>query len=279
MKQDMKNKKLIHILLPVTFLLIIIFFSSGCATVPITKRTQLNMISESEITASSLQTYNELISTSTLSTDRQAKKTLKKVGTRLSAATEELLAELNRGDEISYLDWEFNLIEDPDTVNAFCMPGGKIAVYTGLLPISKNESGLAAVVGHEIAHAIAKHGNERMSHLMIRDLGANILLTLLSGGETSERTQQVILVAYGLTTQVGAILPYSRLHESEADQLGMIIMAKAGYDPAQAVSLWERMNENSSASIPEFMSTHPNSQSRIDNMKSFLPEAEKYYKP
>jgi len=237
------------------------------------------MISDRDITASSLQTYNELISTSALSNDWQAKRTLDKVGKRLSIATEELLTELNQTDEINYLDWEFNLIEDPDTVNAFCMPGGKIAVYTGLLAITKDENGLAAVVGHEIAHAVAKHGNERLSHLMMRDLGANILLGVLSRGESTARTQQVILTAYGLTTQVGAILPYSRLHESEADKLGMIIMAKAGYNPVHAVYLWERMNENSKTGMPEFISTHPNSQSRIENMKLFLPEAEKYYKP
>ncbi|MCD6460672.1 M48 family metallopeptidase [bacterium] len=272
------NKKN-NIFFPLILLLLIIFFINGCATVPITNRHQLNIMSEQEITASSLQTYNELISNSALSKDKQAKQTLNKVGNRLSKATEELLVELNKSDEINYLDWEFNLIEDKNTANAFCMPGGKIVVYTGILPITKDENGLAAVVGHEIGHAIAKHGNERISHLMIRNMGASILANILSQGESTNQTQQLILIAYGLGTQLGAILPYSRLHESEADKLGMIIMAKAGYDPVNAIYLWQRMQENSNNSIPEFISTHPNSKTRIEQMKAFLPEAEKYYKP
>jgi predicted Zn-dependent protease len=171
--------------------------------------------------------------------------------------------------------WEFSLVKDT-TVNAFCMPGGKVVFYEGILPMTKTEAGMAVVMGHEIAHAVAKHSNERMSQQMIAQYGASITDVLLSNKPAA--TRQTINVLYGLGAQVGVILPYSRKHEYEADRLGLIFMAMAGYDPNEAVAFWERMSANGSVSTLEFMSTHPTDQNRIANMKKVLPEAMGYYK-
>lgn len=270
----MKKVPLIFPAVPVG-LVSLILFVSGCSTVPLTQRSQLNMVSDAEITSSSLQTYNDFLSKSTLSKDKNATAKIKTVCTRLTKASEALLKEMNRSNEIQYYNWEVNLVEN-DAVNAFCLPGGKIVVYTGILPVAKNETGVAVVVGHEIAHVIAKHGNERMSQLMLKNAGADLLGRMIT--RQPAQTQTMIMTAYGLGAQVGAILPYSRMHELEADRLGMIIMAKAGYDPNEAVSFWERMNKTSTAQIPQFLSTHPTSDKRIEQMRSNLPESLKYYK-
>jgi predicted Zn-dependent protease len=224
----------------------------------------------------SYQEYNKVLKTSKLSTDMTKVSMVRRVGQRIATASEELLDETGRGTDIRNYKWEFNLIEDDKTVNAWCMPGGKVAVYTGLLPYSQDENGLAVVVGHEVAHAIAKHGNERMSQGLLAQFGAIGLSLALSGSPGV--TSNIFMQAYGVGTQVGVLLPYSRVQESEADHIGLILMAKAGYDPRSAIALWQRMNAKGGSRPPEFLSTHPAPESRIRDIESQIPEAMRYYK-
>ena len=258
------------------FLLSLSFFLFSCASVPVTERRGLHLVPDSELTTMSYQEYNNVLKKSKLSTDVAKVSMVRRVGQRIATASEELLVEKGHGDDIRNYNWEFNLIEDDKTVNAWCMPGGKVAVYTGLLPIAKDENGLAVVMGHEVAHAIAKHGNERMSQGLLAQFGAIGLSVALAGnpGVTSD----IFMQAYGVGAQVGFLLPYSRIQESEADHIGLILMAKAGYDPRGAVVLWQRMNAKGGARPPEFLSTHPAPESRIRNIESLVPEAMQFYK-
>jgi predicted Zn-dependent protease len=257
-------------------LLALSLFLSSCSTVPVTERRGLHLVPDSELTSLSYQEYNKVLKTSKLSTDMTKVSMVRRVGQRIAVASEELLVETGRGTDIRNYKWEFNLIEDDKTVNAWCMPGGKVAVYTGLLPYSQDENGLAVVVGHEVAHAIAKHGNERMSQGLLAQFGAIGLSLALSG--SPGLTSDIFMQAYGVGTQVGVLLPYSRVQESEADHIGLILMAKAGYDPRGAITLWQRMNAKGGSRPPEFLSTHPAPESRIRNIESQIPEAMKYYK-
>jgi predicted Zn-dependent protease len=257
-------------------LLPLFLFLSSCSTVPVTERRGLHLVPDSEITAMSYQEYSKVLKKSKLSTDMTKVSTVRRVGQRIAVASEELLTETGRGTDIRNYKWEFNLIEDDKTVNAWCMPGGKVAVYTGLLPYSQDENGLAVVMGHEVAHAIAKHGNERMSQGLLAQFGAIGLSLALSGSPGV--TSNVFMQAYGVGTQVGVLLPYSRVQESEADHIGLILMAKAGYDPRGAITLWQRMNAKGGSRPPEFLSTHPAPESRIRDIESQIPEAMKYYK-
>jgi predicted Zn-dependent protease len=258
------------------FLLILSFFLFSCASVPVTERRGLHLVPDSELTTMSYQEYNNVLKKSKLSTDMAKVSMVRRVGQRIATASEQLLVEKGHGDDIRNYKWEFNLIEDDKTVNAWCMPGGKVAVYTGLLFISQDENGLAVVMGHEVAHAIAKHGNERMSQGLLAQFGAIGLSLALAGnpGVTSD----IFMQAYGAGAQVGFLLPYSRIQESEADHIGLILMAKAGYDPRGAVVLWQRMNAKGGARPPEFLSTHPAPESRIRNIESLIPEAMQVYK-
>ena len=253
------------------------FLVISCASVPVTERKGLHLVPDSELTSMSYQEYNKVLKTSKLSTDVAKVSMVRRVGQRIAAASEDLLRETGRGADLRNYKWEFNLIEDDKTVNAWCMPGGKVAVYTGLLPISQDDNGLAVVMGHEVAHAIAKHGNERMSQGLLAQFGAIGLSLALAGnpGVTSDLFMQ----AYGVGAQVGFLLPYSRVQESEADHIGLILMAKAGYDPRGAITLWQRMNAKGGARPPAFLSTHPAPESRIREMESQIPEALKYYRP
>ncbi len=182
----------------------------------------------------------------------------------------------NMSGELKNYKWEFNLVDSPD-INAWCMPGGKVVVYTGILKVTKSETGLAVVMGHEIAHAIAKHGNERMSHGLLAQAGGLALSTALK--DKPKETQQLWMQAFGVGVQVAAILPYSRLQESESDRLGLIFMSMAGYDPNEAVSFWQRMSqEKGGKTPPEFLSTHPSDATRIRKIRETIPEAMQYYK-
>ena len=178
--------------------------------------------------------------------------------------------------EIETYHWEFNLIEDDKTINAFCMPGGKIAVYTGILPVTQDENGLAVVLGHEVAHALANHGGERMSQMMLAQLGATSLSVALSSQPALAK--DLIMQAYGVGANVGVLLPYSRRHELEADHIGLILMARGGYDPRTAIPFWQRMNNVGGERPPEFLSTHPTPEKRIEDIQKEIPEAMKYYK-
>jgi predicted Zn-dependent protease len=258
------------------FLLSLSFFLFSCASVPVTERRGLHLVPDSELATMSYQEYSSVLKKSKLSTDMAKVSMVRRAGQRIATASEQLLVEKGHGDDIRNYKWEFNLIEDDKTINAWCMPGGKVAVYTGLLSISQDENGLAVVMGHEVAHAIAKHGNERMSQGLLAQFGAMGLSVALAGnpGVTSD----IFMQAYGVGAQVGFLLPYSRIQESEADHIGLILMAKAGYDPRGAVVLWQRMNAKGGTRPPEFLSTHPAPESRIRNIESLIPEAMQVYK-
>ena len=252
-------------------LLLITCLIVSCTTVPITGRHSITLLPESELAQMSLTSYREILSESKLSTDQREIAQVKRVGERLSNATETYLRE--NGYSTDSYHWEFNLIDDSETVNAFCMPGGKIAVYSGLLPVAQDDAGLATVMGHEIAHALARHGNERMSQAMIVDMGGQALSAAMQNQPA--RTSQIFRQSYGALSRVGVLMPYSRLHETEADRIGLVLMARAGYDPRAAVEFWSRMEaEADSESRPlQWLSTHPNPYQRIEQLKSFLPEA------
>ena len=248
----------------------------ACAQVPITDRQSLQLLPESQLATMSLQEYDKVLKNSKLSSNRQQVKVLRRVGFRIARATEAFLKEAGMQAEIKNLNWEFNLIEDDKLANAWVMPGGKAAVYTGILKYTQNETGLAVVLGHEVAHAIARHGNERMSQGLLAQMGGVALSVALS--KNSAATQNLFMQAYGAGATVGLLLPYSRLHENEADRIGLTLMARAGYDPREAVPFWQRMNEQGSRRPPELLSTHPAPTSRIANIKRYSPEALVYYK-
>ncbi len=264
---------------PKTYLLaiaaIILFLLLSCATVPITERRTIHLVSDQELTALSLQEYSKVLQQSKISHDPAKAQMVRNVGGRIAKATEGLLGEQGLGEDIQNYKWEFNLIEDDKTVNAWCMPGGKVVVYTGILPLAQNETGLAVVLGHEIAHAVAKHGNERMSQGLLAQMGGVALSVALSTQPAA--ATDLFLQAYGLGSQVGFLLPYSRVQEAEADRIGLTLMAKAGYDPREAVPFWKRMNEKGGGRPPEFLSTHPAPETRIKEIEAHIPEAMKYY--
>ena len=273
----MKSKDMLlsRLLCPVILLSALLLFV-GCATVPLTERKSLNLVPQSQILTLSLDQYGKVIRQSRLSEDHKKVSMVRRVGKRIASAAEDFLRRSGREDDINDYKWESNLIEDKKTVNAWCMPGGKVAVFTGILPYTRNERGLAVVMGHEVAHAIARHGNERMSQALLVNLGGVALSVALA--EKPALTRQLSLAAFGLGASVGVLLPYSRTHESEADRIGLTLMAMAGYDPREAVPFWQRMNKKAGARPPEFLSTHPAPDTRIEDIKTYIPEAMTYYR-
>ncbi|NLH40659.1 MAG: M48 family metallopeptidase [Planctomycetes bacterium] len=261
----------------VAALLGLVFVLAGCAEVGITGRKQFNFVPDSIINSMSVQQYSTFINESKLSTDAAKTAMVKRVGENIRAAVDRYCKENSDTDPFAGYEWEFNLVEDPN-VNAFAMPGGKVVVYTGILPLTQTEAGLATVVGHEIAHVFAKHGSERMSQQLVVQLGGVALSTALKN--QPEATQNIFLSAFTVGSQVGLLLPYSRKHEYEADRLGTIFMAMAGYDPHEAVAFWQRMSaaKGEGSSTPAFLSTHPADASRIKKLQEQLPEAMEYYK-
>ncbi len=260
--------------LPVT--LSILLLMAACSTVPLTGRRQLSLMPASQMQAMSYQEYDGFLKENKLSSDATKTALVKRVGQRIQLSVEQYMREKGLGDQLAGYAWEFNLVES-DEVNAWCMPGGKVVVYTGLLPVAQDETGLAVVMGHEIAHAIARHGDERMSQNMLQQFGGLALSTYL---ETKPaETQQLWMTAYGVGSTVGVMLPYSRTHESEADHMGLIFMAMAGYDPAASLTFWERMSAGKSGAPVELLSTHPSDKTRIANLRKLLPEARKRYHP
>ncbi len=256
---------------------IIIMMGLSCSKVPVTGRRQLKLVPESELMTMSLQQYNTFLGENKVITTGAQADMVKRVGQKIATATEQYLERNGQGKRIEGYNWEFNLVAD-NTVNAWCMPGGKVVFYTGILPITQNETGLAVVMGHEIAHAIARHGNERMSQGLALQTGAGVLSVAMTN--KPQETQNLFLQAYGLGAQVGVALPFSRANESEADHMGLVFMALAGYDPEEAVSFWKRMAANSQGAPPEFMSTHPSSETRIEQIKELLPDVKaNYYRP
>ena len=254
----------------------VVLSAVSCSKVPVTGRKQLNLVPESQVEAMSLAAYKEFLSTNPPAMNTPAAQTVKNVGARIAAAVGTYLAQQNQSDRVAGYNWEFNLVENKE-VNAWCMAGGKVVVYTGILPITQDEAGLAVVMGHEIAHAIARHGNERMSQGLAVQLGGVALDVALSS--KPQETRALFASAYGLGSNLGVILPFSRTHESEADKMGLIFMAIAGYDPNAAIAFWQRMAaQGSGGGPPEFLSTHPSDQTRINDLKAYMPTAMTYYK-
>lgn len=258
-----------------TVLLLVISLLS-CTTVPVTGRRQLNLIPTPSLLSMSLQQYNQFLKSHKISTDQNQNQMVEKVGASIQGAVERYFRENNMAHELKNYAWEFNLVESEE-VNAWCMPGGKVVVYMGILPITGDEAGLAVVVAHEIAHAVAAHGNERISQMLALQLGGMALSTAMA--EKPETTRQLWMTAFGVGTQLGFILPYSRLQENEADRLGLIFMAMAGYDPHKAIEFWERMAQmKGNKALPEYLSTHPSDETRVRKIKGSIQEAMKYYK-
>lgn len=247
----------------------------ACARVPMTGRRQAKLLPESDLVSMSLNQYAGFLDTSEVVRSGANRNTIVEVGTRISKAVENYLNSSGDSAMIRNFHWEFNLVNDP-TVNAWCMPGGKVVFYQGIMPICQDATGVAVVMGHEIAHAVARHGNERMSQGLMQQLGGiGLSLALL---DKPEETQQLFQLAYGAGTTVGIMLPFSRKHESEADHMGLMFMAMAGYNPEEAPKFWERMNAMSGgARPPEFLSTHPNPSKRSTELAKLMPEALKYY--
>ncbi len=262
---------------PITLVLMVgALLFTQCNTVPITGRRQMNLLSESEMMTMSYQQYGQVIGESQLVNNTPEGRMIQRVGQRIGAAVEEFLKEEGKSAYVEGFEWEFNLIQS-DQLNAWCMPGGKVAFYTGILDVCQGEKGVAVVMGHEIAHAIARHGNERMSQGLTAQLGGQALTAALQS--EPQLTQQLAMTAFGVGAQYGAMLPFSRLHETEADEMGLYFMAMAGYNPEEAPKLWERMSALGGAQPPEFLSTHPNHQTRIDDLNSWMPKAKSYFKP
>jgi predicted Zn-dependent protease len=258
------------------FVIAIALMLSGCSSVLLTGRKQLNLVSDEQVLAMSDTSYRSFMATATVSRKTTENARVTRVGKTITAAVEAYLKSQNLSDRLQGYSWDFKLVQDT-SVNAFCMPGGKIVVYEGILPITQTDAGLAVVLGHEIAHAVAKHANERMSQQMAASYTASALAGILQN--KSQTTQTVALTVFGLGAEYGVTLPYSRSQEYEADRLGLIFMAMAGYDPQEAIAFWGRMAALSSGNyVPEFLSTHPSDAKRIANLKKEMTEALTFYK-
>jgi predicted Zn-dependent protease len=248
--------------------LLLILAVAACETVPYTGRSQLQLISPEQENQMGVQAFQQILGKAKVSNDGAASDMVTRVGKRIAAVS----------GHPEY-QWEYRLIQDDKQVNAFALPGGKVAVYTGILPVTKDENGLAAVLGHEIGHVVARHGGERIS----QEMGVNVVVETLAGLSSGDpAVVQGVSALLGAGASVGVLLPWGRAQESEADHLGLILMAKAGYDPHAARDLWIRMAEMSSKSSgkpPEFLSTHPSEATRITQIEGWMPEAMQYYKP
>ncbi len=255
-------------LLPVAFASLLIGFS--CATNPITGKSTLALVPDSQILPSAFQQYSQFLSQNKVVSGTADARRVETVGIKIKNAAEKYLASLGRKDYLKDYRWEYKLIESKE-VNAWCMPGGKIVFYTGILPITQDEAGMAVVMGHEVSHALLNHGQQRMSSDILAQLGAVGVGAATSG--KSEQTQAIAMQAYGVGAQVGALLPFSRSHESEADEVGLTLMALAGYNPEASIPFWQRMAKAGGGGPPEFLSTHPSSTTRINNLRKLIPKA------
>ncbi len=274
------SHRLVEALKSVSISIIIAFCSAAllilsCQTVPVTGRHQLSVVPASTILPMSFNSYKDFLSKNKVIDNTPEAQSVVRVGARIQHAVERYMAEQNMSDRLKGYQWEFHLVDNKE-VNAWCMPGGKVVVYSGILPMTKDDTGLAVVLGHEIAHAVANHGGERMSQQLVAQMGGIALAEAISSKPA--QTQQLFTSAYGVGTQVGVLLPFSRTQESEADHMGLIFMAMAGYDPRAAVDFWQRMSQTKQGSAPpEFLSTHPADATRIKKIESLVPEAMKYY--
>ena len=243
----------------------------SCATNPFTGKKTMALVSDSEIFPSAFQQYSQFLSENKVLSGTKDAQRVENVGTKIKVAAERWLTANGQPTYLANYKWEYKLVESKE-VNAWCMPGGKIVVYSGILPIMKDDAGMAAVMGHEVSHALANHGQQRMSAGMLQQLGG--VAVGVAVGNKSPETQALIMQAYGVGSQVGVMLPFSRDHESEADMIGLTLMAIAGYNPENAVALWERMSAQAGGNAPpEIMSTHPSNATRIANLKALVPQA------
>jgi predicted Zn-dependent protease len=262
----------------VVFLFIVSIAFTACKTVPVTGRKQLNLVPNAMIQAMAFSQYDSVVKISnTLSQYDERAQMVTRVGSRIQKAVEMYMQQNNMSKEIKNFKWEYNTINE-ETINAWCMPGGKVVVYTGLLPVTQNETALAVVMGHEIAHAIARHGNERMSEGLLISFGGLVLEEALK--EKKQETQLLFLGLYMVGSNLAIALPNSRMQESEADKLGLIFMSMAGYNPEEAIPFWQRMAaQNKGNKLPQFLSTHPSDETRIKKLSALIPEIKiTYYK-
>jgi predicted Zn-dependent protease len=266
------NLKTMKTKLIVAFCLLLLFDS--CSRVPITNRKQMNLLPESELQSMALSEYQGFLKQNPAVSGTSDAQMVKNIGAKIQVAVVQYMNQNKLGKRISNYKWEFNLVNSKE-VNAWCMPGGKVVVYSGLLPVTQDETSLAIVMGHEIAHAVARHGNERMSQSMVAAVGGMALDVALS--QKSAQTRSIFLTSYGVGSTLG-ILAYSRTQETEADKLGLIFAAMAGYDPQKAIPFWQRMAAAGGGKPPELLSTHPSDDTRIKNLRAFMPQALKYYK-
>ncbi|MFY9309564.1 MAG: M48 family metallopeptidase [Bacteroidia bacterium] len=258
------------------FKVVIISVLVSCQKVPITGRRQVNLVPESELISMSLTSYRDFLTKNPPlpATDPNVA-LVKQVGAKIAKAVEDFMREKKLSQRIKGYKWEFNYVNN-NAINAWCMPGGKVVVYSGLLPVTQTEAALACVMGHEVAHAVARHGNERMSQGLLVQAGGLALQVALA--EKPQMTQDLFYQSYGISSQLG-MLKYSRVHESEADKMGLIFMAMAGYDPNEAIAFWQRMSKAGGGGAPlELLSTHPSDETRIADIRKFLPQAMKYYR-
>lgn len=251
--------------------LILSCFVCSCSDVVISGRSRLNFVPDKQINQMAEQSYEQFLSDNAqlLNKDAQNTQLVRKVGNNIKQAVEEYLVENGMEDEVTNYNWEFNLVES-EQVNAWAMPGGKVVVYTGILPYTQSESGLAVVMAHEVAHAVAKHGAEQMSQDLLLQVGGTML--------DEYGASDTFLRAFSIGSTYGLKLPYSRTHEYEADHLGLVFMAMAGYDPKEAPRFWQRMSQGSGGGVPEFMSTHPLDENRIERLNGLMDEAYQYMK-
>jgi predicted Zn-dependent protease len=267
--------RLIEMLNKGKLILLSLAIAIGCSKVPVTGRKQLDIVPNSQVLALAKTEYNEFLKTNKVVNNTSQAQEVERVGWNIAKTVEAYLKKEKQTKLLEGYNWQFNLVEDQQA-NAWCMPGGKVVVFTGILPITQSDGGLATVMGHEIAHAVARHGNERMSQGLTAQLGGLALDAALSS--KPNETRNLFMAAYGVGTNVGILLPYSRLQESEADRIGLIFMSMAGYDPREAINFWERMEKASQGGEPpEFLSTHPSHKTRIEELKKQLPEALRYY--
>ncbi len=257
-------------------LLLVVCFLAGCVLNLVTGRKQLSLVQESDLQLMAKGQYDTFLTENKILNSGRNKDAamVDRVGARIANAITKYYDSQGKQSILEGYHWEFNAVDSKE-VNAWCMPGGKVVVYTGLLSVTENETALAIVMGHEIAHSVAKHGNERMSQAMVQQLGGMALEVALA--QKPQETQDLFMQAYGIGSQVGALLPWSRQQETEADQYGLIFAAMAGYDPREAIPFWQRMSAAGEANPPEFLSTHPSDETRIRKLKQFMPEALKYY--
>lgn len=255
-------------LFPTIFAVLLVY---SCATNPVTGKKDLNFVSNGELFPSSFQQYDTFLKENKVISGTADAKRVENVGMRIKAAAEKYLTYLGQSQYLKDYRWEYKLVENKE-VNAWCLPGGKIVVYSGILPITQNDAGLATVMGHEVSHALANHGAQRMSAAQLQQLGA-VGVAVATGNQTAEN-QQMWQKYYGLGSEVGVMLPFSRSNESEADKIGLTLMAIAGYNPDDSIAFWTRMSAKSGgAGTPEFLSTHPSDATRIANLKSLIPQA------